>query len=374
MDKDAYHHGTEIVKTVANVIKKFVEHTDVLITAEMQSGKTDCMRRMLYVINNHNQDLQEMGIHIERYNVYVILCASSINLKLQLKTKLPEIPTKIFHLNDIIKFLSNPYEYSSLFVRMATDSLVIFDESHCDAEVGKTIDRLRKKLNEISEEYSTDYYKLATSATPYEQVYAGYAKVIMKPASGYYGLQQMFKQKNVVQSMNLENATECNQLFKSINLTNRYYIFRLPSSKEQEVLMMKNVETHFKKSKRGSDSYIYDMNYRDNINNLINHRPKKPTIIYLRDKLRMGEYLNTRYVHLVHDNPDVTYSHTVVQSLIGRCCGYGKMENGTLIYCDYEKAYQHYQWIKSGYRTKKIPMSTRYINRSQAATKEICIY
>ena len=137
---------------------------------------------------------------------------------------------------------------------------------------------------------------------------------------------------------------------------------------------MLNIEKQFKLHGSGLDTYIYDMNYKGNINELLDIKPTKPTLIYLKDKLRMGEYLNTEYVYLVHDDPTNNYTHTTAQSLIGRCCGYNKQSHNTIIYCDYEKAWQHYRWIINNYDIDHIPTNSKYILKNKTGTKNICIY
>nr|URM62039.1 DEAD helicase [Mimivirus sp.] len=112
----------------------------------MQSGKTDVMKRLIYIVNNNNDQLKKLNINIDKYNIYVVICASSINLKTQLQQKLSEIKHKIYHLNDINTMVKNPSEYESIFITMADSSLIIFDECHCDAECLKIIDRFRTIL------------------------------------------------------------------------------------------------------------------------------------------------------------------------------------------------------------------------------------
>jgi len=258
---------------------------------------------------------------------------------------------------------------------MADSGLIIFDECHCDAERQKLIDKFRTTLDKFAIQYKYHYYKVGFSATPYEQIKSLYPKVIMYPSPNYYGMAQMFESKTPVifQAKNLANPSECESLFSEINIYNLYYIIRLPGKKIFEDAVMTNLEFQFKKINSKIDTYIYDMHYKENINLLLNINPTKPTIIYLKDKLRMGEYLNTQYIYLVHDDPNNSFTHTTAQSLIGRCCGYFKHDHKTIIYCDYNKAYQHYEWIKSNYSVKTIPKYTKYIKRN-GSVKDICIY
>lgn len=377
-----YHHNSNIVKCVRSIVKKFTKYDEVVTVAEMQSGKTDVMRRLIYVVNNYNDKINNLGMNVDRYNVFLVICASSVNLKQQLKIKLPEIQSKVYHLNDIYQFLKNLYEYRPLLTTMADSGLIIFDESHCDAEKNNLIDKFRTTLNAIATENGTRYYKLGVSATPYEQVLAMYPKVVMTPGENYYGIQQMFRTRRwdsesvpiIFQAKNLTIKSECDDLFTEIAICNYYYIFRLPNNKDAEEIVICNLESKFKSAGAKIDSYIYDMHYKTNINQLLTIKPSKPTLIYLKDKLRMGEYLDTKYVYLVHDDPNNTHTHTTAQSLVGRCCGYNKLEHNTIIYCDYEKAYSHYKWIVNNYDIEYIPSNAKYIDKKLGTTKNNCIY
>lgn len=382
LDENFYQHKPNIVKAAASVLKKLRQCTEVVTVAQMQSGKTDVMKRLVYVIHNYNAKIENvLGLNIDKNHIYLIICASSINLKNQLKLKLPEIKNKIYHLNDINTFLKNIFEYESLFLGMVSNGLVIFDECHCDAEQKTLIDTFRNKLDFYAKEFKTTYYKVGFSASPYEQIFANYTKVVMDPGENYYGLKDMFAtinpSKNLIpiifQAKSLENNKECSDLFTEIAICNYYYIFRLPGKKLAEDIFISNVENHFKLYNSKLDTYIYDMNFTSNINDLLKNKPLKPTVIYLKDKLRMGEYLDTSYVYMVHDDPCNTYTHTTIQSLLGRCCGYNKKSHQTIIYCDYEKAWQHYKWISHNYDINYIPTDAKYIKKS-GILKESCIF
>lgn len=376
-----YHHNKNIISCCSKIFKKLIKHKEIVTVAEMQSGKTDVMKRLIYIVNNNNDQLKKLNINIDKYNIYVVICASSINLKTQLQQKLSEIKHKIYHLNDINTMVKNPSEYESIFITMADSSLIIFDECHCDAECLKIIDRFRTILKKTSKDNSTDYYRIGFSATPYEQIVAGYPKVIMYPESGYYGIRDMFdsiendhsKFPTIFPAKDLTIQEECEDLFTEIDIRNRYYIFRLRGKRNLDDNIIENIVCEFKKKSAKIDTIIYDMSYKNNINELIDNKPCKPTIIFIKDKLRLGEYLNTKYVYMVHDDPNNMYTHTTAQSLLGRCCGYGKASHKTIIYCDHNKAYEHYNWIINDYDIEHIPRHAKYITKNNT-TKQICIY
>lgn len=373
--ENRYYQEPNIINASAKIFKKMIEYEEIVCCAEMQSGKTDVMKRLIEVVKCYGSKLSGLNINIDKGKIYVILCTSSKDLKSQLKIKLPEIQNHIYHLNDIQKFLKNPYEYDSLLMDMTDDGLLIFDECHCDAEQKKTIDRFRQRLEIFSKEYANTYYRIGFSATPYEQIISKFPKVIMTPNVGYYGLRQMIERKTPVmfQAKDLSNETDCSDLFDEINLTSAYYIIRLPGRKDTSDIAMKNIEKTLDTFRVNFDSVIYDMYHQTNINDILKKKPTKLTIVYIKDKLRMGEYLNTEHVYMVHDDSENSFTHTTAQSLLGRCCGYGKKNHSTLIYCDFDKAVQHYEWIINNYRKKYIPNDSKYIGKN-GLTKNICIY
>lgn len=377
INSDDYHHKPNIVKAAAKIMKKLVKKREVVCCAQMQSGKTDVMKRLIYLVDNYRKKLEKMGVKISRKNIHLIICISSVNLKKQLQSKLPEITNRIYHLNDLTRMIKDMETNVSEIEYMANHGLILFDECHSDAHQNSIVSKLRFLIKYISKYRNTRFKCVGFSATPYEQVLVGFPKVVMKPSQNYYGLMEMFNQINVpivYQAKDLSSSQECSDLFEEIFVGNYYYIFRLPSILEKADSVVSNIEIEMKKRKIRFDSYIYDMYYQDDLNNLLSIEPKKPIIIYIKDKLRMGEYLNTKYVYLVHDDLNNQYTHTTAQSLIGRCCGYNKSQDRTIIYCDYDKAWQHYQWIRSGYSVKRIPRHAKYIDNSINKTKSECIY
>lgn len=378
MKKD-FHHKLNIIEASAKCIKKFEKQNEIVLVAETQSGKTSVMKRLVYLVQKSNPQLSDLNVIINKYDIFVIICSSDTALKTQLQTDLPELGSQIYHLNDLNKI-------DIMTQNRMAEGLIIFDECHSDAEQHKTIDKFRKKIEKISIELNgnINYHIIGVSATPYEQIKKKYPMVILNPGKNYYGIRDMFKtyitnKKGeevpiISQAKFLTIEKNCKKLFEEIEMCNRYYIIRLPGDKNSQVIVMCNILKQFSKKHKKIEQVIYDMAYKDDINNLLNTKPKLPTIIYIKDKLRMGKSLNTKYVYIVHDDPQNTHTHTTAQSLIGRCCGYNKKEHQTIIYCDYQKVKQHQIWINSGFSIKKIPHDAKYIMKSTGDLKKICIY
>lgn len=377
---DKFIHVPNVVKTASSIVKKLIKNTEVVCCAEMQSGKTQVMARLIYLINIYNNKLCNIGIDIYRTNIFIIICASSINLKEQLQCMLPSIKNNIYHLNDIQKIIKNKYSNFRLIDAMVDHSLIMMDECHCDAEINSTIYNFRKILIERSKINNTISYIVGFSATPYEQIFVSVPKVIMYPGPGYYGLTQMFKPKYtpdpiIRQTKNLTKLNECLKLILEINIGTYYYIFRLSSKKSSDDVIINNLYNCFKNNSKdlSVDTYIYDMHCAESINDIVKIRPNKIMLIFIKDKLRMGEYLDTTHVYMVHDDLN-TYTHTTAQSLLGRCCGYDKESDHVIIYCDYNKAFDHYLWIKNKYDKDKIPSDSKYIKDDLSGLKAECFY
>lgn len=152
-----YQHKKNIRFAAADVIQAFESNLEVLLIAEMQSGKTEVMRRIVYLIKQYNSDLRNLNIDIDRSNIYVLLSTSSTALKTQLKVKIPNLQHHIFHLPDVNHWLKNPHSSESILMEMSESSLVIIDESHCDAEIGHTIDNFRSTLNHMSKKNNSTF-------------------------------------------------------------------------------------------------------------------------------------------------------------------------------------------------------------------------
>ena len=351
------HHQPNVVKTARRIFEKFMVDREVICCAEMQSGKSEVMKRVVEIVMEENKFLKKNKIAIDKNNVYVILCASSVDLKTQLCGKVERIKHHVYHINDIVRFMKNVDIYQDLFLEMSDNSLVMFDECHCDAEQKKTIDKFRKIQKQISKKNNTVFYRLGFSATPYEQITIGYSKVIMKPGDDYYGIRQMFEREIPIlyPAKKLTEYDQCVELFNEIDILPMYYIFRLPKKIISMEEMMSNIMIFLKEKKISFNSLIYDMKSSKNINQIVKKEPTKMTIIFIKDKLRMGEYLDTTNVYLAHDSYENSFAHTTVQSLLGRCCGYGKYNHNVLIYCDYEKAEYHYDWVTNKYSVEYMP-------------------
>ena len=193
-------------------------------------------------------------------------------------------------------------------------------------------------------------------------------QIILKPDNEYYGLEKIFKNNKVFQSINLngditpfidivEKEYDIQKENKSwkyciVRLNNKYY-----NSDIQEEITNYGFDIDF--INYHMEEYKYNTNLI-NFNNLINNPPPKMTIIWIYNTLRAGKQLNTTNIGFIHDSY-YTNTDTTAQSLIGRICGYNKEKDNVNCYVDMKSAERMLKWINNNYSSLLIPMKSKNI-------------
>jgi hypothetical protein len=195
-------------------------------------------------------------------------------------------------------------------------------------------------------------------------------------------------QKNRVrQSHNLFCTTKENKNQPSPFFTDRIQEFYDMTKDEYGVLILRltgeqrvrNLHA-FLKSRYKDVFEVKDYNAKNknicDISNEISMVLPKPLIAIVRGSLREGKTLDsTKYIKMIIDSHD-TVSSTVIQGLLGRCCGYpinghSKHDDNFIIYCDREEIDDHVSMlekIRAGERPTVIPGS-RYNTKSSNSKK-----
>lgn len=378
IQQNDYHHTINIINAVDEVFKNLTlkTHNEVIVCAEMQSGKTEVMKRIIYVVQKHNQELRNIGIHID--NIFVILCVSSKSLKEQLKKDIGCIDNHIFHLNDLLKLTDKKsLLFKKYFPLMSSNCIILFDECHCDLAKNAIVDKFRNSVAIASNKNRSHFYKVGFSATPYEQIVTHLPIVRVKPGNEYYGVTCMIQLKRVFQAQDLCKKRNCVNFWEVIEPGNFYYLFRLPEKKLAKVDYVYYLCEAFEEIHQIPYNVVmYDMSFKEDINSLLNHSPEEPTFVFVKEKLRVGEHLNTEYVHIAYDRPCNQFTHTTAQSFIGRCCGYGKKEHGVYVYCDLEKVKEHAECVSNGYSEKSLPSKLKNIKYAKGTRilSSKCLY
>ena len=373
---NTYHQKKHIKESAKEIIELFHNTNESILLAQMQSGKSDVIKRIIELFNNNKQYFAD-SLKIE--NIFIIILASDTGLKQNSQSEFYNFISydHILHLDDvslITEYLINPKKKFKIFSNLKqivsaikTNCLIIIDEAHSDQEVTSTIDNFRRALNIEFNNFTNNTIKmLNVSATAYEHILTTMPKVILKPTSEYYGLRKMLENNKVFQSFDLTVSTEYTQFIDDLLdklklsiLPKQYIIVRVQSDAKEQLLRQ-----HIKLYQKTKDYNIesYNMSTKNDINDILKIKPNKTTFIIIKGRLTKGHRIIKENIMAVSDTPNNGHTHTTVQGLIGRMCGYNANKNA-LIYCDIEKVIEHYEWIKSNYNEKNIPLA-KYITKS----------
>jgi hypothetical protein len=370
-----YHQKKHIKETSKQIIEYFIHFNELILLAQMQSGKSDVIKRIIELFNN-NKEYFEKILKIE--NIFIIILASDTGLKQNSQKEFYNFISydHILHIDDvntITEYLINPKKKYKMFSNLKqlvsaikSNCLIIVDEAHSDQEVKSTMDNFRKALNIEFNNFTNTIKYLNVSATAYEHILTTMPKVILKPTSDYYGLRKMLESEKVYQSYELTIYDEYIKFIDDLlckselaKLPKQYIIVRVQSDAKEQM-----VRHNIKLYPKTKDFLIesYNMSSKNDINDILKIVPTNTTFIIIKGRLTKGHRIIKENIMAVSDTPNNGHTHTTVQGLIGRMCGYNANPNA-LIYCDIEKVMDHYEWIKSGYNDKNIPLA-KYIMKS----------
>ena len=373
---NVYHQKKHIKETAKEIIELFNNFHELILLAQMQSGKSDVIKRIIELFNNNKQYFEDF-LKIE--NIFIIILASDTGLKQNSQSEFYNFISydHILHLDDvslITEHLTNPKKKYKMFSNLKqlvsaikSNCLIIADEAHSDQEITSTIDTFRKALSIEYNNFTNNTIKyLNVSATAYEHLKTTMPKIILKPTSDYYGLRKMLDNDKVYHSFDLtiydEYVNFIDDLLDKLKLTTlpkQYIIIRIQSDAKEQ-LLRKNIKLYQKTKESLIESY--NMTSKNDINDILTNIPINTTFIIIKGRLTKGHRIIKQNIIAVSDTPNNGHTHTTVQGLIGRMCGYNANPNA-IIYCDVEKVMEHYEWIKSGYNEKNIPLA-KYILKS----------
>lgn len=359
-----------------------------LLFAEMQSGKSGTFFSIPYIISRNQLLINKLGINMweSEANVYLLTGMNEKELIEQFETDISsftgmDIKKNIFHNSEMRKFLQKPKKDWSnddimIIDRIKKNSLILIDESHYGSDKKQILNQFLTKIIGISPNGDNKYlidnniYVVSISATPMAEFLNASTsefkkKIIpLKNSDGYYGILEMFENGRLHKAYDLKDKSSVDKFIdKIININNVGYV------------LVRSTEKQKQKIKEGLGERLIDFSVIDydqynksrildnmGINDLLQHKPNKITLIFLKGLLRAGKRVDTRHVIMVHDTAESKVD-TTVQSLLGRCCGYNKNSNID-VYCDYESALKYKNWVESDYDLKLVPNKSKNIKGS----------
>jgi hypothetical protein len=284
---------------------------------------------------------------------------------------------RILYHKDILAIVNDPHHaYQKELKLMKKKCLLIIDESQWGQETTSIMAKFYKKVGIVAsgntEKWSNkNPYIISVSATAMTEVVNNNYKeyILLQNDSNYYGIREMFKHNRVYQAYDLNKKSDVKSFFNDIDLDTivkekKYIIIRNTGQLKKQTRVENNIDYYINKYDINELHYNSENKnkYNDDINNIIGVKPKKLTIVYIKDTLRAGKTMDTKYIMSVHDNFR-SKSDATSQSLLGRCCGYNKKNHNVEIYCDLDAANQYRLWTKNSYDLLSVP-KVKYINES----------
>jgi hypothetical protein len=349
----------------------------VILLAQPQTGKTGVMTQ----INNYIYDEKVMShCNMNKTHMIVICGMSSTELKSQTQGRMRTGPgenyVEVLFNQDLQRILGEPKRLEK-YKKKNENLIIIIDESHYGQNIDSIVDMFLKNIlyddvekapNDIIDytKWSRDKtFILSVSATPFSELEDSHnhivqvGRTVLQPGQNYYGILNYHHDHKIRRPYDLRNSRSCRKFFDDnleILRKKGYVIIRVPNRLKTRNITIDNI-------KKIGSSYIQDMtfsNYTSNksddeyikdLNDHISAKPDNPNVIFVVAKLRAGYTLNTDNVSVIHENLVVfPKCDVVVQSLLGRCCGYGK-NTDILICCDYRSVEKYCKFVEANYDT-----------------------
>lgn len=345
------------------ILYSFLNETKYcILIAQMQSGKTGVCKYVIEQIISYGE--------IKSEEIYFICGINDTELRNQIIFDLKGV----LHKNNILfsKQLNRDKIGPESTKNKFLPKFIIIDESHYAGLEDSQIDKFLELY------YSSDIYLLSISATPMGEIasltnnISIYKKtILLEPDINYYGINDIFEEKRIFQSANLNG-----DINDFINIIDIEYNRQNDSGEWKYGIVRLNNKYYFKDLE--TELEVYDIKFINhhnefisgdfNFNSYISKPPKQMTIIWIYNTLRAGKQLDTTNIGFIHDSYN-TLTDTTAQSLLGRVCGYNKQKDAVNCYVDIKAAYRMLIWIKYKYDIKYIPIKSKNILNGQSCNQ-----
>jgi len=201
-------------------------------------------------------------------------------------------------------------------------TLFIWEEAHFGASKNQAVDQFMKQVGIQANGSSVPEgcFVLSVSATPFAELsekhhlHQGKKIVHLIPGPEYQSVEKLVRSGRVISVPN--DRTGMQKMLAKF--THGYALVRA-SDKKQPVLT--TIATA-----HGCDIKYVDMNHKCDLNEILKQRPERKTVIFLKGMCRMGKQLWKQHVSFVLETPNKSKTDTLLQGLLGRVCGYPKMD------------------------------------------------
>jgi hypothetical protein len=300
------------IKCAKAVVATFArkEEMYVLLRAQMQSGKTGTFHKVARMMLNRRM--------VDR--VYVISGSNETVLYEQAKAD------AVAYNPDMTEQITVIFRQDFAKTTMALErTLIIVEESHLDQNQGQQMDKFLTRhglsLNGTTEAMRTNAtYILSVSATPFSEVSGithnlSVGKTIedLEPGVGYRGVKMFLENRCVHENFDLFLEK---QRFIDLILEqgNKWNLVRCSDTKMWCIKGLAAAD--------GIECKLFTQDKKEIAIEDLEAAPAKPTIVFLKGLLRCGKVVPKSHIGLVWEDSVNVRSDTVLQSLLGRMCGY----------------------------------------------------
>ncbi len=223
-----------------------------------------------------------------------------------------------------------------------TNTLFIWEESHFAQSKSQRPDKFLQSIN-ISADGALDYlannnnYVVSVSATPFSEISDNYYfdqhKHIIKmcPGENYVSVKDIYESGRIREFADMEG---CMKSALSLDTHDKKWYGIIRTTKKYRDIIKKSCAS------AGWNCVSYDSVSNDiageNAWNNMGVEPERNTVILIRGKCRMGQNLEKKHLLFAIDSSPLSRTDTVLQSFIGRVCGYSEGSDRVIVYLSKE--------------------------------------
>jgi hypothetical protein len=325
----------------------------VLLFAQMQSGKTGTylltacemlrrrqVKKVVVFCGHADKELRSQTEH-----EVSLLSKREEDLKENENNNYLDYLRNLYPTNDSISLngmLPTIYQFEVIFgsanlnkvVKRTSETLFVWDESHYAQSLKNAPYHFFKQIG-VSPDGNQEIlsskgnYFLSVSATPFSEVsdiyhYSQEKGVVTLEVSDRYNSVEKMLNDERIQFYNYKKLSEevHRALSEAILRFPRPSYALIRTSKEKESTIIKGID-------RSKWNVVFFNSKEDNVNSIgkntwdrMNGAPQKHTAIIIRGRCRMGEVVKKAHVSVMIETSHKSKTDTVLQSFIGRACGY----------------------------------------------------
>jgi superfamily II DNA or RNA helicase len=327
----------------------------ITLIAEPGAGKTGTFLEIAYCMCTHPND----DLIIPDENVYIITGMCDVDWAEQTKDNmLQSFEKNVYHSGQIHKLKQLIKD------NKVNDSLIIIDECHIAAEKEHRMGKMLKELGILNVNYLKDnrIRLLVVSATP-DDTYMDlinwkdnegnilHEKVILKSSNIYKGFKYFKNNKMLNQAKDLKVVDNCIELALEIKEKwkndTKYHLIRARDDKVRETF--EEICNYYDWNIEYHDSEERQKRKKTNVQEIdvmMQTKPKKHTIILIKNMWRAGKRLVKNHVGLVYETKDANIT-TTAQGLLGRFCCNDREDFSCVFYCNIDAAEKYIKLIDS---------------------------